>query len=160
MSAEYEKKLEERIHRELAKLPERAAPEGLSRSVLQAIDARKALPWWRKSFANWPRGGQAAFLTFASGAVALAMFGVWQLWPAEVIAALPNQAANAVEPIRPFWSAFESLGRAAIQIAKAMGHPVLLGVAGGMFVLYTACAGMGLAWLRLGIQHEPLLKRA
>lgn len=160
MSAEYEKKLEERIHRELAKLPERRAPEGLSRSILQAIEARNALPWWRKSFAHWPRGGQTVFMTCACAVVALAIFGVWKIWPQELISGIPAQAANAVEPIRPFWSALESLARAVILIGKAVGNPVLLAGAAALFVLYAACAGMGLAWLRIGIQNAPHMKRA
>src|SRR5688572_5106429 len=37
MSVEYEKKLEERIHRELMKVPERAAPETLVPAVMSVI---------------------------------------------------------------------------------------------------------------------------
>jgi len=43
MSVEYEKKLEERIHRELLKVPERAAPETLIPAVMTVIQAPSKL---------------------------------------------------------------------------------------------------------------------
>jgi hypothetical protein len=43
MSPEYEKKLEERIHRELMKLPERAAPEELIVSVMAKVSTKAKL---------------------------------------------------------------------------------------------------------------------
>jgi len=60
------------IHRLLRSLPDRAAPASLEDRVFAEIARRAALPWWRQSFALWPRAARAASLA-VSAAVAVAM---------------------------------------------------------------------------------------
>jgi hypothetical protein len=70
--------LESFIHRTLRSLPDRPAPHSLEARVLAAIEARASLPWWKKSFAQWPIAARCIFLLFSAGLIKLAVMGtVW-----------------------------------------------------------------------------------
>src|SRR5665213_2604381 len=69
-------KLERLIHQTLRALPVRQAPLTLEVRVAAAIVQRAALPWWRRSYALWPRGLRLAFLLLSFlAAAALFAFG-------------------------------------------------------------------------------------
>jgi hypothetical protein len=73
-----EPNLEDFIHRSLRSLPDRPAPRSLESRVLAAIEARAALPWWRKSFAQWPVAARILFILLSAGIVKLALMAtVW-----------------------------------------------------------------------------------
>jgi hypothetical protein len=55
-------KLERLIHRTLRELPDRPAPRSLAARVEAALAQRAASPWWRRSYADWPRGLRYAVL--------------------------------------------------------------------------------------------------
>jgi hypothetical protein len=57
--------LERSIHRALRELPPRRAPATLQERVFAELERRAALPWWRKSFLQWPIAARVVFL-FAS----------------------------------------------------------------------------------------------
>jgi len=156
MSLEYEKKLEERIHRELAKVPERIAPESLISSVLAAVAARESRPWWRKPIPEWPRNNQFVFMGVMLALVVCAAFGLWQLWPHGIIQEIPAQAAAAVEPMRPMFSVLETLGRASALMARSITQPWLVAIAAALLFAYLSCIGMGMAWYRVTFQKGSL----
>ncbi len=70
--------LERIVHQALRELPGRTAPRTLESRVLAELQRRAALPWWRKSFANWPVAARALFIVVSAGLVKLALvLGVW-----------------------------------------------------------------------------------
>ncbi len=70
--------LEKLIHQNLRALPDRRAPRSLESRVLMAIAARASLPWWKRSFAQWPVIARVAFILFSAGLVKVAlMAAVW-----------------------------------------------------------------------------------
>jgi hypothetical protein len=70
--------LESFIHRSLRSLPDRPAPRSLESRVLAAIEAQASLPWWRKSFAQWPVAARVVFVLLSAGLVKLALMAtVW-----------------------------------------------------------------------------------
>lgn len=148
----YEKKLEERIHRELVKLPERAAPEGLVTAVLARVKAQEARPWWRRPIPDWPRHNRFVFVACMLSLVVASVGALWQVWPHEIIQEIPSQAAAAVEPVRPFLSVAEMLGRAGALLLESVSQPWLIGIAAGLFLAYLSCIGMGMAWYRVTFQ--------
>jgi hypothetical protein len=156
MSPEYEKKLEERIHQELAKVPERSAPADLFSNVMTAIAEREARPWWRKPIPQWPRNNQTVFVAVMLAFVLGAGVGLWQLWPHEVLQEIPTQAAAAVEPIRPVWSVMETLGRAGAVMVKSITQPWLIALGVAFLFLYLSCIGMGMAWYRVTFQKGSI----
>src|SRR4051812_6821688 len=119
---EYEKKLEERIHQELARVPERIAPPNLAANVIAAIRARESRPWWRRPIPEWPRHNRFAFVGMMTALVVLAVAGLVQIWPQEIIQAIPSQAAAVVDPVRPVFSVAETLGRAGALLLKSISN--------------------------------------
>jgi hypothetical protein len=62
--------LEKLIGETLQGLPPRRAPRSLETRVLAELARRQALPWWKKSWANWPGAVRWTFLAFTAGLAA------------------------------------------------------------------------------------------
>ncbi len=75
-SPDSHEQLERLIHRTLRELPPRRAPRSIEGRVFAELARRAALPWWRKSFVNWPVPARAAFLVLSVGVVKLVLMAV------------------------------------------------------------------------------------
>lgn len=161
MSPDYEKKLEQRIHRELVKVPEREAPEALVRSVLAAIETRASRPWWRAPIPEWPRKNQFCFVAIMLLLIAGASLGLGRIWPTEAIQEIPTVASAAIGPVRPTISVLETLTRATALLLKSFTQPWLIAFALGFLFVYLSCIGMGMVWYRVTFQKgDPNLIHA
>jgi hypothetical protein len=154
MSPEYEKKLEERIHQELAKLPERPAPANFAAAVMARIEQRAARPWWRKPIPQWPRSRQMLCVGLMLACLAGALVGLNAFWPHEAIQELPAQAAAAMEPVRPVWAVVEALTHALALLVSSLSQPWLMALGAGFLFVYVSCIGMGMAWYRVTFQKD------
>ena len=67
--------LEQRVNRELRRLPSPPAPHTLLPRVLAAVDAWVNRPWYERAWFTWPLGWQAASIAL----VALLGYAVWAL---------------------------------------------------------------------------------
>lgn len=70
--------LEQRVDRELRRLPAPRAPHTLLPRVLAAVEAWVNRPWYTRAWFTWPLGWQVASVAL----LALAVAGVWMLPPA------------------------------------------------------------------------------
>jgi|SRR5687768_10325259 hypothetical protein len=70
--------LEQRVDRELRRLPAPRAPQTLLPRVLAAVEAWVNRPWYTRAWFTWPLGWQVASVAL----LALAIAGVWMLPPA------------------------------------------------------------------------------
>ena len=66
--------LEREIHQALMRLQPRRAPESLRARVMVAVQVRRSMPWYRRSFFSWPvawqvAGTAAALVVVAAGAM-------------------------------------------------------------------------------------------
>lgn len=68
-------KLEALVDRALENLPLRRAPAALELRIKHEIQRRAALPWWRRSFAQWSLPARSAFIAACVGVIALTMTG-------------------------------------------------------------------------------------
>lgn len=68
----------------------RTAPASLEARVLNAIERRSSLPWWRRDFARWPAVARLAFVIGAAGLAYLALGAPLWLWESSR-AALPAE---------------------------------------------------------------------
>lgn len=59
--------LERALDRELKRLPEIAAPEALTRRVMDRVRAMDAVAWWRRSWFEWPPALRGATAALAAG---------------------------------------------------------------------------------------------
>ena len=70
--------LEQRVDRELRRLPAPRAPHMLLPRVLAAVEAWVNRPWYTRAWFTWPLGWQVASVAL----VAAVFIGVWLLPPA------------------------------------------------------------------------------
>lgn len=70
--------LEQRVDRELRRLPAPRAPQTLLPRVLAAVEAWVNRPWYTRAWFTWPLGWQVASVAL----LALAFAGLWMLPPA------------------------------------------------------------------------------
>jgi hypothetical protein len=68
-------KLERLLQRELSALPLRRAPGTLESRVLGELARRAALPWWQRSFANWPVGPRVIFVLICVALIGATFLG-------------------------------------------------------------------------------------
>ena len=65
-------RLERLMSEVLREQPPLQAPASLEARVFEQLAARRALPWWRKSFAHWPATARLGFMVASAGFVKLA----------------------------------------------------------------------------------------
>ena len=70
--------LEQKVDRELRRLPAPRAPHTLLPRVLAAVEAWVNRPWYTRAWFTWPVGWQVASVAL----LALVVAGVWMLPPA------------------------------------------------------------------------------
>lgn len=140
MNPESERQLERFVTAATRGIPSRSAPAGLEGRVLAEVARRAALPWWRKSFAHWPRFAQAAFVVLSLGAIRL-VFAAQGAFPAR--GRVDAATAAALEWLR----LGNGLATSALRTAEAA-----LGAApaGWIYALIATVVAMYLAVFGLG----------
>lgn len=148
-----DEELEHLIDRELRRLPDRAAPGSLMPRVMQAIAARQALPWWRKSFAHWPVPVRLAFLAGSSGLVALVAYLVWGVSTGLTLGALGAEIRPWISGFSTVRSLVETLGSAVLILAKAAGPWLMWSAITIAAVSYLTTIGLGTVCWRLATRR-------
>jgi len=91
--------LEHLISDAVRDLPPRRAPAGLEALVMQEIQRRLSLPWWRMSFAHWPAPARWCFIAASGALIAMvARFCGWMIGGAPTEAALAGAATSVHIP--------------------------------------------------------------
>ena len=145
MNPSEDKNLEELIARVVRDLPARRAPMTLESRVMQAIAAREALPWWRKSFVHWPFLVRVGFLGLSA---TLAAGTVWLLL--RMLGALPvAEAGEVVSAPLVWWQTFNTTVRTLIDLTVQAIPPgamtwIQIGL-GAVAVSYAIVIGAGAA---------------
>ena len=115
-------RLERLLSRELKALPLRRAPRTLESRVFGELALRAALPWWRRSFGDWPTGARVAFVFICIALIGATLLGgvsavvgvgslsevgapllAWMQPVLVVMASMGGLAALLVRVIPPFW---------------------------------------------------------
>lgn len=152
---EYQQKLEELIHRELQKLPERRAPETLIPRVLAAIQAQAERPWWRQSWSAWPPKMQLLFLTVSLSLFGLALMGGSLWWESAGLSGMPQQIGHWLRSLQPLWDVAVTLANAVLVLVRAsLGHPGVILALIFCLLMYVACLGLGTACYRVALNRN------
>jgi hypothetical protein len=123
--------LERLLDRTLRELPPRRAPPTLESRVFAQLERRASLPWWRRSFAHWPRMARAGLLLICTGLAGLAVAGaaaaaadVQSLYWARKIGSLMASGGNLVGLLAgiapPLWF-YEGIAVCALLYAALFG---------------------------------------
>jgi hypothetical protein len=151
-SSEDHARLEQIITSGLRRQPTLKAPASLQARVLAELARRAALPWWHRSFRQWPMMMQIAFVLTALGAVRLTLSVT--AWSdagraATQIAAPVRGQLSLVETLGSLWVSFGSLvgnlGRTLLHHVPSVWLVVAAFVAVSM---YAMLAGIGVTIFR------------
>lgn len=152
-SSDFEK-LEHLIDGQLRGLPDRAAPRSLETRVRAELARRAALPWWRRSYTQWPAALRGAFiLLLAAGAAGFLAFSH---------SPVTAQALSALA-LRFPWIAFlhaiaSNLWETAGVVYDAIPPVWLYGGAAALAVSYGVLFGLGAAAYRAFFRPRPHLR--
>lgn len=149
MNAEYDKRLEAEISRELKALPELAAPGTLVNRVMAALEQRATVPWYHRSWQTWPAALQTASLI-----VLLALFGGlclagWELSQAKALTQALHRAGEWVSRLNLIGNTLNVLGSAALLAVKKLGTGVIVACLAAVGLGYALCVGLGTVYFRL-----------
>jgi hypothetical protein len=144
MKPENDPQLEQLVHRELRRLPERRAPANLIPRVRAALAARESRTWWQQPWLNWPRAWQAASLVCAFGLLGGVCF------------ATLNQDVF-LNSLRSAFTGWFGEAGTVNEILNALSTrvfatPYLAYVGAVLFGLYLLCIALGSAFYRFILQ--------
>jgi hypothetical protein len=143
-----EKKLEIEIDRQLKALPELEAPSGLAPRVMASIAAKAAVPWYRRSWSNWPVGlrwGSLAALLSLFGGLCYAGSGVSEV----AMASIRQKFSGNFLGLPSIWNALNDLVAAAVVAFQHLGTGALIGIAAALILSYNMFLARGAAYYRL-----------
>jgi hypothetical protein len=140
-----DRELEARLGQALRALPERRAPATLESRVLDTL-ARSPLPWWRRSFGEWPAAARVAF-----GVTSAALVVLTVLAAAAANADLGSLgASHAIStPMLHEASVFFVIARTlSISLTSLLSSSWVLGCLIASAALYAALFGLAIAGYR------------
>lgn len=141
--------LEQLIHRELSKLPDRSAPQDLIPAVLAQIAARQRRHWWQRPWTDWPLTAQVASVPLLCSSVAAALFGLSVLWQMMTAEATWDALADRWDGVSAVMDVFTALGNAVVLLGHSVGQQWLLLALLIPLLMYVACVGLGTLCYRL-----------
>jgi hypothetical protein len=141
-----EQELERALNQALKGLPLRRAPSTLESRVVNELQRRAALPWWRVSFAHWPAAPRVAFVLICIALVAATILGGISAFAG--VRSFAEVAAMVLTWVQPFLAVISSAGGVAALLVHVI-PPLWLyaGMTLGI-VLYVALFGLGAAAYR------------
>ncbi len=143
-----ETQLEKLIQRELKTLPELPAPATVADQVMAAIARRAQIPWYHRSWAEWPGALQAMSLV-----VMLVLFAGLCLAGAHV--PQTRLAGDAAHQANRWFAGLDVIGNTLKVLADSaglafhqLGSGLLVAVAVAAGVGYALCLGLGTLYCR------------
>ncbi len=150
-----DRELEVRVAQALRRLPDRRAPATLESRVLDALARRVPLPWWRRSFGEWPAPARVAFGVTSAVLVVITVLAV-----AAANANLGSLGASPAlaTPVLRDASVFFVITRTlSVALASTLSSSWVLGCLIASAALYAALFGLAIAGYRtlyLNADHE------
>jgi hypothetical protein len=150
-----DREMEVRVGQALRTLPDRRAPATLESRVLDALARRVPLPWWRRSFGEWPAPARVAFGVTSAVLVVITVLAV-----AAATANLGSLGASPAlaTPVLRDASVFLVITRTlSVSLASTLSSSWVLGCLIASAALYAALFGLAIAGYRtlyLNADHE------
>jgi hypothetical protein len=150
-----DREMEVRVGQALRTLPDRRAPATLESRVLDALARRVPLPWWRRSFGEWPAPARVAF-----GVTSAVLAVITVLAVAAANANLGSLGASPVlaSPVLRDASVFFVITRTlSVSLTSMLASRWVLGCLIASAALYAALFGLAIAGYRtlyLNADHE------
>ncbi len=149
MEPNSQQSLEDLIHRELTKLPERTAPDTLMPRVLAQIRARERRPWWQRAWPSWPLAAQLASMPLLLAAAAFTVYGLSVIWQFAQGATEFGSVWETLESVSSVFDILGVLGNAVLVLGRSFGPQWLLLALLVPVGLYLTCVGLGTLCYRM-----------
>ena len=151
MQNDPDRQLEDLIHRELRKLPDREAPASLLPRVMAFVHTREARPWWQQPWLTWPRLAQAV-----SGSVFVTcLAGLGLAATTFLPSSLSLNFVQIPVGIGSFaWSVLSTLGNAFALVIRTIPTPYLLLGAAIVASSYFSCIGLATLCYRVALNKR------
>jgi hypothetical protein len=138
---ESEEASRERLDRMLHGLPPRRAPATLESRVLEELQRRAALPWWRRGFGHWPAAARTAFVALCATIIGASFLG-------DVGGLLRTRAAHEMLALASSWmhpaaAALASMLEIEWLLWRLIPPAVTYGFLAAAALLYAALFGLG-----------------
>src|ERR1700723_3456175 len=111
-----EQGLERAVDQALKGLPLRRAPSTLESRVINELERRASLPWWRVSFAHWPAAPRVAFVAVCVALVAATILGGVFAFVGD--RSFNEAAALVLSWVQPFLAVVSSAGGVATLLVR------------------------------------------
>jgi hypothetical protein len=141
-----QKRLEQLVDKLCQQQPLRRAPASLHERVMRQVQLRKALPWWRQSFMNWPLMLQVAFVVTALGTAKLALSV--SDWVSSHWLASASTATQSSSLVQGASTILAVTSKVTSQIANMVPTSWIYGAALLIGMLYLVLFGIGVATYR------------
>jgi len=140
--------LEKLIHKALRALPEQSAPQGLESRVFAELARRAALPWWRRSYLQWPLAVRVGFVILSAAACA-ALIGAWILiGRSGALAQVASQFGQDFQWLAVARSVGSSLLQAGAEIVRSVPPLWFYAALAALAACYATLAGVSAAAYR------------
>ncbi len=150
-----DREMEVRVGQALRTLPDRRAPAALESRVLDALARRVRLPWWRRSFGEWPAPARVAFGVTSAVLVAIAVLAVAAA--NANLGSLGASPALAMPVLRDASVFFVITRTLSVSLASTLSSSWVIGCLVVSAALYAALFGLAIAGYRtlyLNADHE------
>ncbi len=147
-SPDRESEFESRVGRALREVPLRRAPPSLESRVHEEIGRRAVLPWWRRSFATWPRLARTGFALTCGSIVAAVLAGTWPWANGAASASAGALSARSLlwlPGVRSVLTLMDVLRELNASLVRVVPLEWLYGAMAAGAILYAALFGLGAA---------------
>lgn len=142
--------LEAKVTQELRQLPVLKAPATLLARVMAALQARQALPWYRRPWPSWPRKIQCLLGPLLTIFPLLAFYLSRIAWNNLATSGVAREVDQKLSLLSLAGSTIDTLVNAFWLAGRAlMGQPILLAGIIVSVLMYLACIGIGTACFRV-----------
>jgi hypothetical protein len=150
--------LEAKANLELRPLPHLKAPATLLPRVMAAIQARQALPWYRRPWQAWPRKIQCLLGPLMTIFPVLAFYLSRIGWNNLATSGVALEVDQKLSLLSLAGSTIDTLANAFWHAGRAlMGQPILLAGIIVSVLMYLACIGIGTACFRVILNQRVRL---
>jgi hypothetical protein len=149
MNKQTEQELERWADRELGRLPTVRAPQTLFHRVMLAVHEKERLPWYRRSWPEWPRALQQVSFALLALVAGLSFWGIGQLDFGVGGWTIAEQTRTVVREWLPGWPAVESLAAAFKTVFKMTFQQFVTVIALLTLMAYAVCVALTAACYRL-----------
>lgn len=148
MTPQDEHNLERLVDRAFRDLPPRTAPRSLEARVQAELARRAALPWWRKSYVDWPLAARGIFALAALAIVKVVLMAAVWAQTGFNVSRVKTLFASEIQVIQGAGALLHSAADVVVLVLNRIPPLWLYGGAATILALYVALFGLGAAAYR------------